>query len=244
MSDNDSALSRAIRAQQERESKREADAQDRAHRISAALKDRQDRRDFAQRDREQRRNKEKPLIFAQAPFTGPRKKEFQRTLETFVPLFRNRTDLDIVVKEWQITLESMEATGATEQTEWSTGAYTPGPPASWTEDGAHTHTFSLVIDIAGDHFHTAGEGYSSYAGSHTHTGSVSPGSPDGEHKHVVIIPALSYTYNLYNLNYNESRTTYICIRGGSLIGFFDSEDPDKPPTLPDAKTLTFNIVVP
>lgn len=136
---------RAESAARERAAKREADSLDRAKRITAAQQDREHRRIDAQMDREARRMRSNLEAKTQPAKGGPKKPEFQRTLQTFFNPLGFGADLDIVIEQWQVSLSPTPASDHTERTNTKTGIWNEGPPESWTEDGEHSHNPSLTL---------------------------------------------------------------------------------------------------
>lgn len=136
---------RAESAARERAAKREADSLERAKRITAAQQDREHRRIDAQMDREARRMRSNLEAKTQPAKGGPKKPEFQRTLQTFFNPLGFGADLDIVIEQWQVSLSPTPTSANTARTDTQTGTWNEGPPESWTDDGEHTHNPGISV---------------------------------------------------------------------------------------------------
>ncbi len=244
----DTPSARALKMAQDRERRRNGQTADRYNRALDRADDRQDRAEARQNDREQRQDRQ-----AFRPTThGPKVPEFQRTLQTFLPLFKLGVDLDIEIKFWTLSLPWSAQTGHT--VTGRTGTFNEEDPPVLEDDGEHAHDVGVVVTLTQLSF---AEGQSTYYDgdpSHNHelrieysvTTDVSatlewPTELDGKHHHG--IPPLEYTYYTYSLSYTEASKLAIAIRRGSFVGTFtDFNDPKRPPVIDPDKTIKLDLL--
>lgn len=138
---------RAESAARERAAKREADSLERAKRITAAQQDREHRRIDAQMDREARRMRSNLEAKTQSAKGGPKKPEFQRTLQTFFNPLGFGADLDIVIEQWQVSLSPTPVEDETDEVDVTTGTWS-GDPLERHKDGVHTHNPSISATLS------------------------------------------------------------------------------------------------